>query len=107
MGAGATEEKVNQRKGLSLGNKILNGVAMTSLLGLLSFYLITGDREKKEKNELYQEVKVMANTDKNNITDNQEWANVYESLGLEYDVNYSDPKKDLTSEQMRKYLGKE
>ena len=84
--------------------KLVIGVGLAATLALSGFVVI---KEKLTEIQLYNEVRSIANTNKDNITDAQEWAKVYESFGLTYDIHYSDPKRDLSLKEMREYLGKE
>ena len=107
----ADELEVPKRKRLKeLGNKLSSSklfwVGMASVLMVLCGYnLIDSNRRENLHNNLYNKVRLIANTDASKITDHEEWGDVYESLGLEYDIHASNPKKDLTVEQMREYLG--
>ena len=58
----------------------------------------------KHKTKLYQKVSNAANTNKDNLTDNSEWVEVYNELGLKYDIHLSNPRYELSKKQMRKYL---
>ncbi len=61
----------------------------------------------REKNRLYPEMVLEADIKKDNLTDHQDWAKVYRFFGLTYDVASSKPKRDLSLEQIREYLGRE
>jgi len=101
------QERIPFQKKVKRRMRILNSLVVGGL-GLWTICvvgnLIDDYKVKKGRKELYQEVRSIANINKDNITDNYEWANVYEFLGLEYDIHYSDPKKDLSLEEMKKYL---
>jgi hypothetical protein len=103
MGGGSTDSKV-ERKGSGLGIKIVLGglVAAIIALGGADIHVL---KERILKKELYNAVRVLADKNVDNLTDAQEWAKVYEQFGQVYDINYSDPKADLSLEQMREYLG--
>ena len=96
-----------KRKGLSLKDKLIYGAWLLVAVGSAAFVWVDDYKIKKEKDELYNKISLTANTNKDNITNAKEWADVYGSLGLTYDMHYSNPKKDLSLEQMREYLGKE
>jgi hypothetical protein len=97
--------EANRRKNKRrrLKNRLVFGLALISLASA-TYVLVDSIKEKREKNSLYNKVSLKANTNPDNITDAQEWAKVYESFGLDYDIHYSDPKEDLSIKQMRKYL---
>lgn len=82
---------------------IIRGALVTTLV-LVGY---AGMREKSISNRLYQEISSKADTNNDNITDVQEWANVYESLGLTFDIHYSKPKRDLSNKKVKEYLNKE
>ncbi len=87
--------------------KILKGTGLVSLVALCVFsfdYRLKLDDDRREKSDLYNKVRTEANTNNDKITDALEWAEVYESLDLTYDIHYSDPKEDLTIDQMKQYL---
>ena len=103
----ANELEVPKRKRSSKLGNIVSGGILLGTLSVAALVLIGNHRIKKEKDELYNKISLTANTNKDNITNAKEWADVYGSLGLTYDMHYSNPKKDLSLEQMREYLGKE
>ena len=53
---------------------------------------------------LYDQMIIVADTDRNYATTDEEWAKVYREFGFSYNVHGSNPSEDLTSEQMRQYL---
>ena len=55
-------------------------------------------------NNLYEEVAQSADTDEDAFTSHKEWSKVYSLLDKNYSVHYSDPKNDLTKEDMDLYL---
>ncbi|MCK5624277.1 hypothetical protein KAI04_00355 [Candidatus Pacearchaeota archaeon] len=79
------------------------------IIGAMSLFLIYNVHSNikyfNERNKLYNELKLVADINNDNLTDHNEWTNVYHSMGLEYDVHFSKPKKDLSNRNMRKYLG--
>ncbi len=57
-----------------------------------------------EQRLLYNQMVIVADTDRNDATTDDEWAKVYREFGLPYNVHGSNPLEDLTSEQMKQYL---
>ena len=96
------EDKLNAR--LKFIKKFFLGTVC--LLGAVTIYsLVDGVQNKKDK--LYNEVMIKANINKDKETDHNEWEAVYESRGLIYNMDSSNPKKDLSNRNMRKYLGRD
>ena len=107
MAYGTEKIKVTKR---SLRDKLI----MAGLLGVAAFITVyacnshlQGKKLKNLKNNLYNKVSLIANTNADELTDDKEWAKVYHFLDLQYDVHSSNPKKDLSIEQMQKYLERE
>jgi hypothetical protein len=92
------ESKKRRRK-----NFLAYGAALLFATGA-TYTMISEEKEVKRKNTLYDKISLSADLNLDNVTDVYEWAKVYESLDLRYDVNYSDPKKDLNVDQMKEYL---
>jgi len=88
-------------------SKWRRGIIRGALITTLVLVGYSGMREKSISDRLYQKISLKADTNNDNITDVQEWANVYESLGLAYDIHYSRPKRDLGIKKMKEYLNKE
>ncbi len=81
--------------------------ALYSLLGLVAACPVIGyaiDKSNENHKSLYNQVSLVADTNKNNMTEHEEWARVYKKLNLHYDENSSHPLKELNLEQMKQYL---
>ena len=89
--------------------RILKWVGTIASIGVVLFSATYFGERIREKNRLYPEMILKTDTliNKDNKASHEEWAKVYESFGLTYDMASSKPKRDLYLEQMREYLGKE
>ncbi len=59
--------------------------------------------QEKIRLNLQNQVSIIADINKDGITSQSEWARVYNSLGIQYDFLN---KRDLTSTELKDYLGK-
>lgn len=82
---------------------------LTKILGLaiIGTFLISSkvglEKQRNENDRLYGTVLLKADINEDSMVDHSEWAGVYKSLGSIYDIN-SNPKEDLSSKDMRKYV---
>lgn len=61
-------------------------------------------RTEAYNNHLTHEVSSLADTNQDNATTSQEWANVYKEFGVRYDAFSSNPQNDLTMGQKESYI---
>lgn len=73
-------------------------IIITVPLWAPAIYLMERDNQREN---LKYEVSVLADKDMDGITSQNEWADVYRSVGMQYN---SDNTKDLTLNQLRQYL---
>lgn len=62
--------------------------------------------ERALRNKLFSKVEIIADTNEDSSIDNSEWSKVYEILGLKYDAHNSNPRKDLSLNQLEQYLAR-
>lgn len=65
---------------------------------------LKSERNEKERNNLYQKVAVIADTNKDHYTNREEWAQVYGELGFSFDSFSSNPRIDLRTSYLERYL---
>jgi len=75
------------------------------LIGILTIIPLSIDsgRQFYLENKLYNQIEIVADTNNDNRTSVDEWAEVYKKLGIYF--NDLDPK-DLTIKEMQKYLSR-
>jgi hypothetical protein len=91
---------------LVFGGMLLLSILPAGSTALYSFSEpVKEERERiKERISLYSKVELKADTDNINGTDTKEWVKVYRLVGLTYIPGCSNPKEDLSIEQMKEYL---
>ncbi len=87
----------------TVGKVVIVG-GLVAVMSTLSIGVILISNYDRERNNLYQKTSIKADVDGNRATTHEEWAQVYKQLGLHFDVYTSSPKKDLTANQLEKYL---
>ncbi len=76
---------------------------MIMALAVLIVFGISGYREGL-KEEAFRKVEIRADINKDTFTDCKEWRKVYDLLGIHFDSSKYDPRKDLSLNQLEKYL---
>ena len=95
------KNKSRLEKSLMLaGTLLLSGIVITYCDRVMK----NSKEGSKNFNNLYEEVAQSADTDEDAFTSHKEWSKVYSLLDKNYSVHYSDPKNDLTKEDMDLYL---
>lgn len=94
----------NLRNKSNLINRLAIGgiIVGFSFLGYATIKTLTNN--EKEQSKLYEQIFEAANTNGDNFTSHEEWAEVYNFLGKKYSIHYSNPKEDLTKENINNYL---
>ena len=73
---------------------------------IYTVYSYTDIGGHKKHSRLYKESSIKADINKDEITTEKEWAQVYKQLGIQFDTYTSNPERDLTKEQLEQYLTK-